>query len=323
MARLLKKLRAKRKLAALQEAEAAAAAEAAEKQAQCRRNARWSLVLVGIILAGTLAFTKEGITLLVENVQTIVAKSNSTTASQTNPKPINISALPLPSLEPFDMKKYDTIHFWHLRKAGGTSLRIYVEAIAKYHNLTFNVDEGMCYKGPHSDQKTLLVTMIKDPVARIVSEYWGEGNVNLTNPRSFMDFIDDRNTTQPKRISDDHWFIWGCSHNCLTRIFGNGRPSNVPADLSKAKQALEHDFDLVIQSNRMGDPRYQQWLSQILGAPSIKLPHRNHADRKQFAENKIAAPKEHELELLRRTNQLDYDLLEYIIPRRKDLVGVV
>ncbi|CAB9511070.1 expressed unknown protein [Seminavis robusta] len=238
---------------------------------------------------------------------------------QQKQKHLNITALPLPTMDPFNMSQYETIHLWHLRKAGGTTLRTYFENIAKHHNLTFKVDEGMCYRGPRDDPKTLLVTMLKDPVARIESEYWGEGSINLTDPNSFMDWVDAINSTTTIDLGGGHWFVWSCTQNCLTKVFGNGLPSN----LTKAKNALENDFDLIVQSNRMSDPIYQQWLGQILGAPEVKMPHRNPSDKKLVKENRVAAPKEADFEVLRKFNQMDYDLLKYLIPRRKDLEGVV
>ncbi|CAB9503196.1 expressed unknown protein [Seminavis robusta] len=297
--------------------------EEAEEAVPTVHLTRWVLIFLGIVIGGAFAlFTRDGTTsILVGNLGgTVKTKGSNVTNTNQTKKPIDILALPLPSIEPFDMSQYEAIHLWHLRKAGGTTLRIYFENIAKHHNVSFKVEEGYCYRGI-LEERTLVVTMLKDPVARIVSEYWGEGSINLTNPdTSFMDWVEFINTTAPpKLIGQDHWFSWSCVQNCMARLFGN----HFPANLTKAKHALEHDFDLIVQSNRMSDPNYTTWLSHVLGAPEVKMPHRGHSDKKYKQENQVAAPKEEDLQVIRKHNQLDYDLLEYLLEKRKDLVGVL
>ena len=41
------------------------------------------------------------------------------------------SNLPLPQMTPFDMQQYDELYLWHVRKAGGTTLRKFLEEVAK------------------------------------------------------------------------------------------------------------------------------------------------------------------------------------------------
>ncbi|CAB9501304.1 expressed unknown protein [Seminavis robusta] len=293
----------------LEEAALADAAQAADAAAQQQRSrlTRWALILMlsGIVM-GAMTLTEDRRAVLWKNVESVKSRKSSSIR-----------------MKPFDMSQYDEIHLWHLRKAGGSTLRKFLIQVAEHHNLTFKVDEGMCYTGPpprdnnNSNKRTSMVTMLKDPVARAVSAYWGEGEIDTAHPdTSFRTWALKTNNTAYKGLPGGHWFIWGCVQNCMTKIFGS-----MPVNLTRAQATLESDFDLIVQSNRLSDPVYQQWLSHIMGAPNAKILHENKSTRKDVKENQVAAPKEEDLEFLKDINQLDYQLLEYIVPKRKELQG--
>lgn len=280
------------------------------------------LTVCALILFGLFASINEGFGLLVrgDSLRIVHEKTNQL-------------HVPLPDMKPFDMTQYDTIHLFHLRKAGGTSLRLFLKQIADLHNISFTVNEGECwrypdkfvdqhhlrqYTDPNHNHSTLVVTMLRDPVDRVVSAYWGEGDINASNPHSFRDWIAKMNATAVTRNAPDGFWMWGCASNCLTKWYGGGNEQN----LTKARNQLANDFDLIIQSNRLGEARYQQWLAHILGAPSVPMPHERKAPSAKYDLNGTSAyPTDEDLQQLLESNQVDKELLEWIVEKRPELIG--
>lgn len=232
--------------------------------------------------------------------------------------------LPVPEMEPLQMNHYDEIHFWDIRQAGGSSLRLFLEQVAEKHQLAFRVNEGTCWppnwdKFPPKQQKkpgtrTLFLTLLGDPIARAEFTYWREeGNVNYTNPHSFRNWLNFNQHHEEKgwRKRPEGLFLWTCVSDCLTKYFGKGLPLN----LTMAKHSLVHDFELIVQSNRLSDPNYAQWLAKTLDAKGIALP----PPQRIKGKSTVAGPSLDDYEELKLVNQLDYQLLDYVIRKRPDL----
>lgn len=67
--------------------------------------------------------------------------------------------------------KINRIFFLHMRKAGGTTIRRYLLKVAKHYNITFEVAEGYKTRQLTMDANTLYVTNLREPVARVISNY--------------------------------------------------------------------------------------------------------------------------------------------------------
>ena len=70
-----------------------------------------------------------------------------------------------------NFSKFKRLYFFHTRKAGGTSLKYYMEMVAKHHGLKFATHEfeGSEVPGSNSnDEPTFYVTHLREPVSRLL-----------------------------------------------------------------------------------------------------------------------------------------------------------
>ena len=102
-----------------------------------------------------------------------------------------------------DWSYYDTMHLYHTRKAGGSSLFTWAKLVAKKHNLTVNQQEGTVYDrhdymggGP----KVFVFTSLRPPVERVISSYEYDGlqtsNTNgegIQNSPTLQEFVEKAN----------------------------------------------------------------------------------------------------------------------------------
>ncbi|CAB9507904.1 expressed unknown protein [Seminavis robusta] len=305
--------------AARAQVESKAALDASRQAARLHGMARLVLTLLAVVFMAAFSFLREGRVLMKSSDATTVHDKHAAISSLLHDYTINMSALAMPNLEPFDMSKYDAIHLYHVRKAGGSTIRKYLENVAKHHGLKYSVNEGYGYRGKQHRNRTLMITMVRDPLARAESSYWFEGTVNASNPHSFRDWVEKRKDYHEFMADGRGYFVWQCASNCMTKWFSG----TVPGNLTKAKHVLEHDFDLIIQQNRMDDPRYKRWISFLLDAPEVKLDHRNPSRRNHVPRLAQAGPTPEDREYLREINQEDLELMDHILPRRNDLDGYI
>lgn len=65
--------------------------------------------------------------------------------------------------------KFKRLYFYHVRKAGGTSLSTYFKRVAKHHGLQYvHTEYGMAEEPGTNSVPTLYVTHMRDPVSVIV-----------------------------------------------------------------------------------------------------------------------------------------------------------
>eukprot|EP00924_Labyrinthula_sp_SR-Ha-C_P004060 snap_masked-scaffold_3-processed-gene-12.30-mRNA-1 protein AED:1.00 eAED:1.00 QI:0/-1/0/0/-1/1/1/0/288 len=160
--------------------------------------------------------------------------------------------------EKFDAEKYDSLLFYHSRKAFGSTLRKFFGAVAKEFSLEYKVIEGNLAPNSLKDDKTFYVVNLRDPVSRSISQYKYEGRWScrqlvrnktlfvptLNNQRDFMTWI-TANVTDEHCIDIDKKQIylkehkhsmgqyntnykkcgqkvWTCSYDCYLRWFNQG-----------------------------------------------------------------------------------------------------
>ena len=88
----------------------------------------------------------------------------------------------LPSCHPHHRIKSTTtsqssikrIYFYHVRKAGGTMIRNYLQKVAEYYNIHLQVDEynhASTKEEVGSQPNTIYITNLRDPVERSISHF--------------------------------------------------------------------------------------------------------------------------------------------------------
>ena len=87
----------------------------------------------------------------------------------------------LPSCHPHYRVKSTTqsqsikrIYFYHVRKAGGTMIRNYLQKVAEHYNIHLQVDEynhALYIEEVGSQPDTIYITNLRDPVERSISHF--------------------------------------------------------------------------------------------------------------------------------------------------------
>ena len=85
----------------------------------------------------------------------------------------------LPSCHPHHRVKSTTqsikrIYFYHVRKAGGTMIRNYLQKVAEHYNIHLQVDEynhASSKEEVGSNLDTIYITNLRDPVERSISHF--------------------------------------------------------------------------------------------------------------------------------------------------------
>ena len=140
--------------------------------------------------ASTNNSTSDQETLTLQNLESLLDPSDTVTTKLTNEGKI-------------DWSYYDTMHLYHTRKAGGSSLFTWAKLVAKKHNLTVNQQEGTVYDrhdymggGP----KVFVFTSLRPPVERAISSYEYDGlqtsNKNsegVQNAPTLQEFVEKAN----------------------------------------------------------------------------------------------------------------------------------
>lgn len=133
------------------------------------------------------------------------------------------------------------IYLLHMRKAGGSTMRVFFRALAKRFNLTVDTCEGCGHvEDPSQRNDTLYVTHLRDPVARALSHYRYEGRWNCKdginhignftpsaeNAASLDNFLQNETSgwkkqkpkvNQPCLPEDTKRRLWVCAKNCYIR----------------------------------------------------------------------------------------------------------
>ena len=77
--------------------------------------------------------------------------------------------LTTPLISRTNTSKFKRLYFYHVRKAGGTSLSTYFKGVAKHHGLQYVHNEyDMAEEPGTNSEPTLYVTHLRDPVSVIV-----------------------------------------------------------------------------------------------------------------------------------------------------------
>lgn len=219
---------------------------------------------------------------------------------------------------PRDAKLVDNIVLLHMRKAGGTSLRQYVRHLSDKVGLESRVIEGRTvdYKSLFCRQdRTLYLTSIREPVARIKSSYRFEGRWHieekerrLDNAVSFAEWVDRASNT----TNTD--FVWNCVSNYYIKTLvgypKRGGEGIGVAELDLAREVLNR-FDIVLITEWMSNPEIHRYVRNKLdfnqAIPNVRYPTESpnpvHEQSEIFDERT--------LERIDADNMLDKELYQY------------
>ena len=243
-------------------------------------------------------------------------------------------------ITPFNMSQYKAIYFHHTRKAGGTSIRNFLQNVCHKYGLQFVVKEGWVFEpqhalaGSYNHNTTLFVTNLRQPIHRIESSYYFEGiwpqkEMHRTNEtmRTTLewDFIVNNATLTPitwHRPANN--FLWECTSECYCKWFGGWDNTNKTLNCSRAHFNLKDHFDVVMVMEQLHDQEYLDNLSKLFQAEDIPLLHMNLGRIKKNttagsnSSNDTTAPKaprprfsQEERDFFVQKNQEDLQLYEY------------
>lgn len=169
--------------------------------------------------------------------------------------------MPSPACKPhFPTRPIERIFFLHMRKAGGTIIRTYLDQVARKYNLTFDAREGGKTVEEPMDNATLYVTNLREPVARTISHYkydqrWDCARqlVNdsfvpsLSNVMSTMeDFLNFTTYKYPNTIK----YFWTCPTNCYAHwATGDYKPLSPDKPSCLHQQLRKNEITLLQQAH--------------------------------------------------------------------------
>lgn len=222
------------------------------------------------------------------------------------------------------------LYFAHTRKAGGSTLRKFLRAVAQRHGWTWDVTEGKPAEDPTTCRRndTLYVTHLRQPVARILSSYKYEGRwkcKQLVQNRTFVptannsvtleEYVADNDASEirttrqcDEKRHDD--FLWQCSENCYVRWFGKDFDCMVDPykNYQTAREKLM-SYHVIIVTEKMKDPLYVKDLTRMFQVPATlfttQLPKWCSPQSTQWNKVYPAILRNETLERLERMNQLD------------------
>ncbi|KAG7370362.1 sulfotransferase family protein [Nitzschia inconspicua] len=175
-------------------------------------------------------------------------------------------------------KNISRIYLSHTRKAGGTTLRFFLQQIAKKMEWEYVVVEGDRSEYPNRND-TLYVVNIRNPVDRIISDYKYEGRwdcQDLVGNASFTPSYENQFTLE---VDMDRIYhppagyhpcrenrMWRCVEECYTRWYGEELNciSNVTKNYQPALERLLR-YDIIVISEKLKDPFYINGLNELFG----------------------------------------------------------
>lgn len=175
------------------------------------------------------------------------------------------------------------IFFLHMRKAGGTTFRRYLNKVSKRYNITLDVREGSNTVENPIDDQTLYVTNLREPVARSLSHYKYDQRWSCRDliTKTFIPSKDNYKSTIQEFLVENvqrkEKKLWSCATNCYTR-WVTGNFSKLPCSnrshehiqrLHEAREALLK-YNLIIVTDKLREDEYIRKIESFFGGLSMK-----------------------------------------------------
>jgi hypothetical protein len=179
------------------------------------------------------------------------------------------------------------IFFGHMRKAGGSTLRSYLKAVAEKYSLIFVVNEATKFEIAGNRNDTLYVTQVRDPVARAISHFAYENrwpcHQLVYNQSVFVPtkenalrletwiHTDNENGTCSRWNSKKGW---KCAFNCYIRWLnfpqGFCDPQVLHSPLYQRALDRAFQYNLIVHSEMLfKDPRYVAKIERMFGMKGL------------------------------------------------------
>lgn len=165
-----------------------------------------------------------------------------------------------------------TAFLYHMRKAGGTSLRRYLAEWAAHTGRSVDVVEGLTLGSTTPflfETETVHLTSLREPIARLKSAYRFEGRWPQTattrTPESAQPFavwVRETAVSDPERPG----WLWQCSSNYYVKSLTGWPRGGVDVDqrrTNEAKRILER-FEIVLITEELSSTATQQYLKRRL-----------------------------------------------------------
>ena len=190
----------------------------------------------------------------------------------------------LPSCYPHlsnSTQQISRIYFYHVRKAGGSMIRNYLQKVCSYYNINLHMLEynyASKYEEVGSRSDTLYVTNIRDPIERSISHYKYSERWDCQQLVMNVSFIPTRyNIEQPFNAWNDTqgftsspcdmpFSFTSCAVNCYIQAFsGIGcTTSNWYDEYNVAFDTLRR-YNMVLVYEKFKDVKYVQAIENFFG----------------------------------------------------------
>ena len=164
-----------------------------------------------------------------------------------------------------DIKRCGSVHFLHLRKAGGSSLRRALQQVCSFHEIPFVASEGRPLSHAELDDDTFLVTNSRDPLDRIFSLYNAEGfYLKQTKGKRvpFQQWLDPQTEIQVRQAPP----LWRHTSNYHVRTFSDSGPERRSWEDIRTRGILQSDYHAaVVNLQRIDLPVVLEWLMRPAG----------------------------------------------------------
>jgi hypothetical protein len=214
------------------------------------------------------------------------------------------------------------VFLYHVRKAGGTSLRNYCDSLAQAQGLAIEVREGHSLGYPEAfvfHPLKIHLTSLREPMARLKSSYQFEGRwpqeEKTRSPdraKPFSIWAHEHAEPEP----DAPWFLWQCTSNYYVKAFSGfprlGLGPMTQLHFDEARRNLEQ-FEIVLITEWLNDPVTHRYLFEQLNfsmAVPYSLPYKPGEDPDESAADLYD---DATLAWLQEMNQWDFQLYEFAV----------
>ena len=217
----------------------------------------------------------------------------------------------LPSCHPHHRVKSTTqpqsikrIYFYHVRKAGGTMIRNYLQKVAEHYNIHLQVDEynhASYIEEVGSKPDTIYITNLRDPVERSISHFKYSERWDCEQLVHNESFIPTQLNARPfgmwnetkgfsKSPCDLEFSFTECAVNCYLQTFsGMGCTNNDWYKQYNMAFDRLRKYNLILIYERFKDPYYIQAVEDYFGGISgfNKPAHMFCGDESKEANDKV------------------------------------
>mmetsp|Transcript_2886 Transcript_2886/g.5851 ORF Transcript_2886/g.5851 Transcript_2886/m.5851 type:complete len:367 (-) Transcript_2886:246-1346(-) len=203
--------------------------------------------------------------------------------------------------------KFKRLYFYHARKAGGTSMSMYLRTVAQYYGLEFEQNEWTAMEEPGTfENSTFYVTSLREPIDRSISHFKYEGRwnckSNLMN-HSFIPSESNANKLETWQYSGGHsrhvcrkkkkktrFFLGLCAVNCYTQWYsGLSCPEwNIPF-IQQYQVARKRVFryNMIIVMEMLKDPKYVQAIEKFFGVAGVTIRKMPYCEKESHEANRL------------------------------------